>query len=122
MDIAFPMASFMNRIEHRLFDLLAEQAEDWCKILPALSKFEDDYLVVDPTPERIAECRAILEQSIRMGKLLQSATEPAEFPNRRVAAMVRATLGGLEDMMAMRYGQKLSAERREKIIAACFPE
>src|SRR6266700_1358805 len=98
MEIALATPDKVGRIEKRILSLLAEQAEDWADCLNALSKWEDENLLDNPTPQLLDQHRQTLEHLIKVGRILKFATEHPDYPDRETAGMVAATLRVLQDI------------------------
>jgi hypothetical protein len=122
MEIALPMPGIIAQIEKRVLSQLAEEAEQWASCLNALSKWEEEHLLDNPPPDLLAQHKQTVEHLIKVGRILQWATEHSDFPDRATAEMVRATQACLEDILFMRHGPRLTPERKEQILAACFPD
>jgi len=101
---------------------LKAQVEDWYDECRALTDWEDDNLVDDPTPERLAEHARMLDELERVGRWLASATQSADFPDRSTAELVVLTLRCLADRRAMWHGRSLTEQQRGEILKACFNE
>lgn len=98
------------------------QVEDWYDECRALTDWEDENLVDDPTPERLAEHARLLEELERVGRWLALATQSSDFPDRSTAELVVLTLRCLADRRAMWHGRSLTEKQRAEILKACFNE
>ncbi len=116
------MPGIIEQIERRVVTQLAVEAEQWASCLNALTKWEDEHLLDNPTPDLLAQHRQTVEHLIKVGRILQWTTEQPDFPDRATTEMVRATQACLEDILSMRHGPRLPVERKEQILAACFPD
>ena len=101
---------------------LKAQVEDWHDECRALTDWEDENLVDDPTPERLAEHSRLLAELEGVGRWLASATQSADFPDRPTAELVTMALQNLADGRAMWHGRKLNEQQRAEILKACFNE
>lgn len=121
MEFAVAMPDPIGRLEKRLTAELADEAEQWSWCLNGLSRWEDEHLLDNPTPQSLAEHKRMIERLLRFGRFLSVATEHPDFPDRAVASMVRATLQTLEDDLALHHGTGMSTEKSERILAKAFP-
>ena len=108
-------------ISKRALRLLKVQVEDWYDVCRHLSDWEDQYLLDQPSPERLAEHARLLDELERVGTWMSSATGSADFPDRPTAELVGMTLQDLKDARALWHG-KMARERREGILHAVFNE
>src|SRR5580698_7740261 len=108
MEIALPMPGFIEQIEKRVLTQLTEEAEQWASCLNALTKWEEEHLLDNPTPGLLAQHKQTVEHLIKLGRIFQWATEQPDFPDRATAEMVRATQACLEDVLSMRHGPRLA--------------
>ena len=121
MEIAVPMPSVINRLQRRFLASVSDAVEEWSACVPELTKC--DHLLDQPTPELIvADHKATLERLLSFGQFLSVATERPDFPDRRLAAMVAATLGILHDKLRLWHGPRMTREESDRILAACFPD
>lgn len=116
-----PCASF-RRFADRAARHLKAQVEDWYDECRYLVEWEDRNLVDHPTPERRAEHARLLDELERVGHWLASATQSADFPDRRTSELVALTLRDLADARAMWHGMTLDEKQRAEILKACFNE
>jgi hypothetical protein len=121
MEIAYAMPDAIGRLEKRLTAELADEAEQWSWCLNSLSRWEDEHLLDNPSPEALAEHKKTVERLLRFGRLISVATEHPDFPDRAVANMVRATQQTLEDNLLMYHGPGMNTEESERILAKAFP-
>ena len=111
-----------HRLALRAARHLRAQVEDWYDECRYLADWEDENLVDDPTPERLAEHARLLDELERIGRWLSSATQSADFPDRPTAELVVLTLRSLADRRAMWHGRSLTEQQRAEILKACFNE
>ncbi len=111
-----------RRLAIRAARHLKAQVEDWYDEGRNLVDWEDENLVDDPTPERLAEHARLLDELERVGQWLALATQSADFPDRPTAELVILTLRDLADSRAMWHGQNLDEKQRAEILKACFNE
>ncbi len=122
MEAVFEMPTVLGRLQNRLLSTSREIAEDLAGILPQLTAWEDSHLLDNPTPERLREHKEILDQCLVLGWMLERAAEQPDFPDRRLAEMIKGAVEILRDKKAMWHGQRLSRGQSDRIIATCFPE
>jgi len=120
--LTVPLPDYFSRIESHFLREFTEVIEDWSRCVRVLSAWEDEHLLDDPTPEALGAHRQTIERLLRFGRFVSLATQPAEFPDRRLADMVSATQNCLQNKLAIWHGPKQSEERREQILKACFHE
>ena len=82
---------FIAHVETRLRRELAAAVEDWGHCVTALSHWEDEHLLENPSAELLARHKHTTERLLRFGRFLALATEQAEFPDQPVAQAVAAT-------------------------------
>jgi hypothetical protein len=122
MEIALPAADVFSALEKRLFAEFSLAAEEWSRWVTALSRWEDDELLDQPSPEALDLHRKTIERLLALGRFMSRATEQPDFPDRSTAQMVAATLTMLEDSLRMWHGPRMSKEESDRILAACFPD
>ncbi|MGA2863869.1 MAG: hypothetical protein ABSF95_05225 [Verrucomicrobiota bacterium] len=122
MDIAIPMGDIIGRLQKRWLANLAETAEEWSAFVSTLSRWEDDNLLGNPTPELLADHKATIERLLAFGSSLLLATENHKFPDGRIAEMVAATQVVLQDKLRMWHGPRMSKTESDRLLAACFPD
>ena len=120
--LSVPLPDYFGRIEAHFLRELSDVVEDWSRCVNVLTAWEDEHLLDDPTPERLAAHRQTIERLLRFGRFISLATQQPEFPGRKVADIVTATQSCLKDKLALWHGPKQSEERREQILKACFNE
>ena len=111
----------VGHLEKRFARELAAQAEEWSECASALTRWEDEHLLDNPAEDLLMSHHATVERMLQFGKLLLSAVENPDFPEKNLTEMVSATQRMLQDKLVMWHGA-MSAERREKILAAAFHE
>ena len=116
------MADVIDRLQRRWLTGAAEAAEEWSASVSTLSRWEDDNLIENPTPELLAEHRTALDRLLAFGNALSLATESPQFPDRRIAEMVAATRVVLRDKARMWHSRRMSKAESDRIMGACFPD
>lgn len=122
MEIAIPAPDLVGNLERRLLAEFALAAEEWSRCIPALSKWEDEHLLDNPTPELLDEHKTTLQRLLAFGRFISLATDQPTFPDRSTAEMVAATLSVLKDKLGMWHGPGISRKEADRIVSACFPD
>ena len=120
MEIAMSMGDVVGRLQRRWLANFAEAAEEWSAYVSALSRWEDDHLLEDPSPEVLAEHKATIERFLSFGRFLSLATDNQSFPERRTAETVAATQAVLRDKLRMWHSPRMDETQSDRILAACF--
>lgn len=110
------------RLATRTARHLRTQVEDWYDECRSLPQWEDENLIDEPTPERLAEHARLVDELERVGRWLALATQSADFPDQPTAELVVLALQDLADCRAMWHGRSLSEARRAEILKACLNE
>lgn len=122
IEIAIPVGDIIGRLQNRWLARLAETAEEWSAFVSILSRWEDNNLLDNPTPELLADHKATVERLLAFGSSLSLATENRRFPDRRVAEMVAATQVVLQDKLRMWHSPRMSRTESDRLLAACFSD
>src|SRR5688572_26730913 len=101
MEIAIPAPDLVGHLEKRLLGEFALAAEEWSRCISALTKWEDDHLLENPTPELLDAHHATLQRLLAFGRFISLATEQPAFPDRSTADLVAATQIVLKDKLQM---------------------
>jgi hypothetical protein len=117
-----PVPELLSGLEKRLTAELIQEAHQWAYGPNALSRWEDEHLLENPTPELLAEHAKTAQQLLRFGRWLSVATSHPDFPDRETAAMVEATIWTLEQMHNHWHRPRMSKERSDEILARAFPD
>ena len=120
--LTVPLPDYFSRIESHFLREFAEVVEDWSRCVNALTAWEDQHLLDDPAPQNVAAHKQTVERLLRFGRLVNLATQEAEFPDRKTSEIVAATQSCLKDKLALWHGPKQTEQRREQILKACFNE
>jgi hypothetical protein len=116
-----PAPGFVGSLKQRLVRQFKVQVADWQDTCGELSAWEDRHLIDSPSPERLAEHAAMLDELGRVGQWLVEASHQAGFADTEVTEQIQLTLQDLQDSRAMWHGQ-LSEVRRREILRGCFNE
>ncbi len=100
----------------------AEAARDWCRCRQALTRWEDQNLLVDnPPPQKLAQHRRMVEQLMFFGQLFALVSSHPDFEDTETAEMVEANQHILRDKLRM-FHSSMSREEAERILREVFPE
>jgi hypothetical protein len=122
MEIAIPMGDIIGRLQKRWLANVAETVEEWSAFVSTLSRWEDDNLLDNPTPELLADHKATVERLLALGSSFSLTTENRKFPDRRIGEMVAATQVVLQDKLRMWHSPRMSMVESDRVLAACFPD
>ncbi|MSU59590.1 MAG: hypothetical protein EXS35_15725 [Pedosphaera sp.] len=111
-----------RRLAARAARHLKTQVEDWYDECRYLVTWEDENLLDDQAPERLAEHARLLDELERVGRWLASATGSTDFPDKSAAELLTLVLRDLADTRTMWHGKKLDEKQRKQILKACFNE
>jgi hypothetical protein len=114
-------ADLAGGISKRVVRLLKAQVEDWYDVCRQLSDWEDQFLLDQPTPERLAEHSRFLDELERIGHWMSLVTQSPDFPDHGATQLVAMTLQDLKDARALRHGS-MTRKAREEILRAVFNE
>ncbi len=121
--LAVPVVpDFIGHVETRLRRDLAAAVEDWSQCVTALTHWEDEHLLDNPTAELLARHKQTTERLLRFGRFLALATQQPDSPDQQVAEIVTATQRCLEDKLRLWHGPPMSEERRAEILKTCLNE
>jgi len=113
--------ALIETLEKRILQELWDSVLVWSESVRALSKWEDDHLLDDPSPEALDTHRRIVERQIALGKFISLATEHEDFPDKETREQVAATMSILRDKIPL-WHSTMSAEKADRILAEVFPE
>jgi len=117
-DISTPIPARLRSVLRHL----RAQVEDWYDDCRQLTEWEDGNLLDRPTPDKMEEHAAMLDELERIGRWYSLATQSPDYPDAPTAELIQLTLQDLHDRRAMWHGKKMGKEEADRIIAACFPE
>jgi hypothetical protein len=124
MELAMPaevMPDYFEQMEAHILQEFAAGVAAWGRSVTALSQWEHEHLLDDPTPEILAAHRRTVERLIRFGRFLALTTEHQDFPEAALKANVTATLQTLSDKIPLWHGTMAKGEA-DAILKAAFPE
>src|SRR5262245_7013108 len=85
------MPESIGQLETHFQRELAAVIEDWSRCTNALSQWEDENLLDNPSAELLTKHREMIERLQRLGHLLALVTGQPDFPDKELAAIVSAT-------------------------------
>lgn len=121
MELAISTPDFIDRLQKRLTAHFATQVEEVSGLTTALTKWEDNSLLENPSPDALKDHKAAVERLLLYCRLLSITTEQERFPDRDTANMLRATQRILEDKLRLWHGARMSQHESEQILSQCFP-
>ena len=89
--------------------------------MSALSRWEAEHLLDDPSPDRLAAYQRTVERMTHFGQFIARTTEHPDFPDTALKANVAATLQTLRDKFPLWHGTN-PKEEADAILKAAFPE
>jgi len=124
MNTAIPaevLPDYFEKLETHILQEFAEGVAAWGQSVTALSRWEDEHLLDNPTPDALAAHRRTVERLIQFGRFLALTTEHPDFPDVALKNNVAATLQTLRDKIPLWHGTTPTAEA-DAILKAAFPE
>jgi hypothetical protein len=112
---------FVGHLEKRFLKEIALAAEEWSECATALTLWEDEHLLENPSEELLQRHKTTTERLLGFGKLLSSVVTQLDLPDKNLAGMVSATQQMLQDKLTMWHG-KMSQQRRKEILRTAFHE
>ena len=122
MEIAIAAPDLVGHLEKRLLAEIALASEQWSGCVSALTQWEDDHLLGNPTPDLLDAHKATLQRLLAFGRFISLSTEQPDFPDRPTAEMVAAAQVVLKDKLQMWHRPRMSQEEADRIVSACFPQ
>jgi hypothetical protein len=121
-DSLIAQPNFIARATNRIFQEVSADAEDWANMAGPLCRYPWTHFIENPDPEALAKHKATLENMIAFGELLNITTSSPAFPDKEIAALVKATLVMLKDDLSMWHGNDLTDAQAEELMQSLFPE
>lgn len=124
MDFAMPagvLPDYFEKLEARILQEFAEGVAAWGQSVTALSHWEAEHLLDNPSAEGLAIHRRTVERLIQFGRFLALTTEHPDFPDTALKETVAATLQTLRDKIPLWHGA-LPRHQADAILKAAFPE
>jgi hypothetical protein len=115
------LPDYFEKLEKRILLEFAEGVAAWGQSVTALSRWEQEHLLDEPTAEALAAHRHTLDRLIQFGRFLALTTEHPDFPDTVLKENVAATLQTLRDKIPLWHGNMAKAEA-DAILKAGFPE
>src|SRR6266567_4219632 len=104
MDIVMPasvMPDYFATLEAHILHDFGEAVAAWGESVTALSRWEDEKLLDNPSPEALGAHRRMVERLIEFGRFLALITQHPDFPVAALKANVSATLQTLQDKLPL---------------------
>ena len=118
---AVETADVAGGLSKRVLRLFQAQVEDWHEACRRLTDWEDEHLLEQPAPQRLAEHARMLDELERVGAWMSRVSTGPDFPDRPTAELVALTLRDLKDARALWHGD-MPSEPRQEILRAVFNE
>jgi hypothetical protein len=112
---------FVQGLQHRLVRQFQVQVADWLDTCRALVDWEDQHLVEETSPQRLAEHGAMFDELERFGRWLAGEGSQLSDETNAAAEQIKFTLQDLHDSRAMWHGV-VSEERKRQILRDYFNE
>ena len=123
LDVEAQSESLFQGLVKRL--QFAKSVEEWSRSINSLNRWEDEHLLVDnPSPERLAQHKKILDRLMTFGQFCALVTSCPEFTDSDTANMVFATQQILRDKLRIFHHPVTGEEgaRLEQLLKEVFPE
>jgi len=111
---------FVGMLETRIVRELAGLADEWGHCVSALTPWEDDHLLDNPTADLLASHKTTIENLLRLGRFINRSTDQPDYPDRKTSEIVSAALELLADKLRMWHAPRMSKEESDRIITQCF--
>jgi len=108
----------LGNFEARMLRGFRASVEDWDEVCSALGRWEAEHLTTED-PAATEQHLSWLKELLSWGRLLQHATEQAEFPDKALAARVAARVRHLRDKLAL-WHTAMTAEEEDRILRTAF--
>jgi hypothetical protein len=109
----------LGNFEARMLRNFHAAVQDWDEVCSALGPWESEHLASDTTGHALTQHRRWITELLSWGRLVQRATDQAEFPDKALAARVNARIRHLEDKFAL-WHREMDPAEQERILAAAF--
>jgi hypothetical protein len=105
-----------------MLDDLAAKIEEWSSCRQDLTRWEDEFLLVDkPDPAKLAEHKEMLERLIFFGQIFAFVTSRPDFPGMEMGEMVHATQWVFREKFQM-FHHPMGKGDADNILQEAFPE
>ena len=108
--------------QSKLMESLRLTVEAWSACVARVTQWEQAHLVDAPTPDDLKAHRKAVDRMIVFGRLVSLSTTHKDFPDRRLARMVRATLQAYEDKLSLWHDNTRTEAEREALLREVFSE
>jgi hypothetical protein len=121
MEITLEGPSVVEKFRQALTADFEQRIDEWCHCRKRLFEWENDHLLENPSPEKLAEHKEMLNLMIFFGQLFSLVTSHPTFPRTDLAEEVQATLWILRDQYQAFHGPQLAKDKADRILATVFP-
>jgi hypothetical protein len=111
--------SHLGNFEARMLRNFQAAVDDWDEVCSALGAWEAQHLTGDDADQAVPQHRRWVAELLSWGRLVQRATQPAEFPDKMLASRVDARVRHLEDKLSLWHGD-IPATEQDRILQAAF--
>src|SRR5437763_7836240 len=104
MDIAMPagvLPDYFEKLEARILQEFSEGVAAWGLSVTALSRWEQEHLLDNPSADLLAVHRRTVERLVHFGRFLSLTTEHPDFPDTALKENDAATLQTLRDKIPL---------------------
>jgi hypothetical protein len=109
----------LGNLEARMLRNFRAAVEDWDEVCTALGAWEREHLAQENNPEAKEQHHGWINELLAWGELVQRAVEQPQFPDKQLAARVRARIQHLQDKLSLWHREMSSAEE-DRILRAAF--
>lgn len=111
--------SHLGNFEARMLRNFQAAVDDWDEVCSSLGGWEAEHLTRDDAHQEVRRHQRWVTELLSWGRLVQGATQQAEFPDKALAARVDARVRHLEDKLVLWHGDMPAAEQ-DRILQAAF--
>jgi hypothetical protein len=115
------LPDYFEKLQTRISQEFAEGVSAWGQSVTALSRWEQEHLLDNPSPDALSAHRRTLDRLIQFGRFLALTTEHPDFPDTALKENVAATLQTLRDKIPLWHGT-MSEREADAILKAAFHE
>src|SRR5438093_12427425 len=101
MEIAVPALDLLGHLKNRVVAEFGLAVEEWSRYVPMVTRWEDEHLLGNPTPEALAAHKRMVERLLEFGRFISLVTQRPEFPEQRLAEIADAAQSALEDKLLL---------------------
>ena len=115
------LPDYFEKLQTRISQEFNEGVSAWGQSVTALSRWEQEHLLDNPSPDALSAHRRTLDRLIQFGRFLALTTEHPDFPDTALKENVAATLQTLRDKIPLWHGT-MSEREADAILKAAFHE